>query len=387
MIEEQDRREAPADEPVGDAAQDSMDAAEERAGSTDGKEARLEGIVTALAPGFFEVAASNGQNYLCTLRGRLRKSRPLPPVAASQRFGVAHASARAGGGRSAATQPAAEESTQPPARIAAGDRVRITPLSPSEGVIEEVLPRRTVLARARGEHAAEHVMLANPDLAVLVFATQEPEPHFGLLDRYLALCERAGVQAVICLNKDDLGVPGEVGTLAQHYAALGYPVLYTSAATGDGVERLRELLKGKVSLLTGESGVGKSSLTNLLALGAAQRTGEISAATGLGRHTTTGVRLLPLPSGGWLADSAGIRELSLWNVPPDELAQCFVELRPFLGKCLYEDCTHSQSEEGCALRAALESGAIAPLRWASFERLLADARAEERPEWASHSER
>jgi ribosome biogenesis GTPase len=275
-----------------------------------------------------------------------------------------------------------EHSAQPPARIVPGDRVLITPLSEHEGVIESVLPRRTVLARSRRERAGEHVMLANPDIAVLVFATREPEPHFGLLDRYLTLCEHARVQPIVCINKDDLGVPGEVGAYAQQYAELGYCVLYTSAATGDGLSALRERLAGKISLLTGESGVGKSSLTNLLAPSAQQRTREISQATGLGRHTTTGVRLLPLPEGGWLADSAGIRELSLWHVPSEELARCFVELRPHVDQCLYEDCTHTPDEDGCALRAALASSAIAPSRWASFERLLLEARAEERPTWA-----
>lgn len=190
------------------------------------------------------------------------------------------------------------------------------------------------------------------------------------------------MQPIVCINKDDLGVPGEVGASAQQYAALGYGVLYTSAATGDGLTALQDRLAGKISLLTGESGVGKSSLTNLLAPGAQQRTREISQATGLGRHTTTGVRLLPLPDGGWLADSAGIRELSLWHVPSEELAHCFVELQPYVGQCLYEDCTHSPAEEGCALRAALSGGAIAPSRWASFERLLGEARADERPTWA-----
>jgi ribosome biogenesis GTPase len=276
----------------------------------------------------------------------------------------------------------AASEAQRPTRIAPGDHVLITPLRPGEGVIEDVLPRRTVLARYRRERGVEQVMLANPDLAVLVFATREPEPHFGLLDRYLALCEHAGVQPIICINKDDLGVPGEVGASAQQYAALGYPVIYTSATTGDGIPALREALAGKISLLTGESGVGKSSLTNLLVPEAQQRVGALSVATGLGRHTTTGVRLLPVPGGGWLADSAGIRELSLWNVPSDELAQCFVELRPHVGECLYEDCTHSPDEEGCALRAALGRGEIALSRWASFERLLHDARAEEKPEWA-----
>jgi ribosome biogenesis GTPase len=258
----------------------------------------------------------------------------------------------------------------------------ITPLSETEGVIEDVLPRQAALTRARSEHAAKQVMLANPDLAVLVFATREPEPHFGLLDRYLALCEHTGVAPVICLNKLDLGVPAKVEADVQSYAALGYPVLRTSATTGEGLEALRAWLAGKLSLLTGESGVGKSSLTNALVPEAEQRIGEISQATGLGRHTTTGVRLLPLPEGGWLADSAGIRELSLWNVPSAELASCYVELRPFVDHCHYEECTHSADEKGCALRAALSEGAIAPRRFASFERLLAEARAAEGPAWS-----
>jgi len=352
---------------------------------------RLAGLVTAIAPGFFEVA-TGARSYLCTLRGRLRKPRPLPAAARRgarpQPAGRGTQVARridtvAGADDDAQGEDAqsGEHLAQPPTRIVPGDRVLITPLSEHEGVIEAVLPRRTVLARSRRERGGEHVMLANPDIAVLVFATREPEPHFGLLDRYLALCEHAGVQPIVCINKDDLGVPGEVGAYAQQYAALGYCVLYTSAATGDGLTALRERLAGKISLLTGESGVGKSSLTNLLAPSAQQRTREISQATGLGRHTTTGVRLLPLPDGGWLADSAGIRDLSLWHVPSEELARCFVELQPYVGQCLYEDCTHSPAEEGCAFRAALADGAIAPSRWASFERLLGEARTDERPTW------
>lgn len=268
-------------------------------------------------------------------------------------------------------------------RVSPGDRVVITPLGPAEGVIEDVLPRRTVLARARSEARGEHIMLANPDHAVLVFAVREPAPHFGLLDRYLALCEHAGIDVTICLNKVDLGLPDEIEAARALYAGLGYPVLLTSAADGTGLDALRERLAGCTSLLTGPSGVGKSSLINVLLPGAGQRTGEISEATGKGRHTTTGVRLLPLEGDGWLADSAGIRELALWNVPADALAATFRELRPLVGECLYEDCEHGPEEVGCALRAALAEGRITPERFASFERLLAEARAAEAPAWQS----
>jgi ribosome biogenesis GTPase len=137
-----------------------------------------------------------------------------------------------------------------------------------------------------------------------------------------------------------------------------------------------------MSLLTGPSGVGKSSLMNDLVPGASQRIAEISEATGKGRHTTTGVRLLPLPGGGWLADSAGIRELALWNVPADTLARTFAELRPLAEECEFEDCSHSEGDVGCALREALASGQITPQRFASFERLLAEARAAEQPRWS-----
>jgi ribosome biogenesis GTPase len=274
-----------------------------------------------------------------------------------------------------------EDAQREPFTVAPGDHVRFRPLPGGQGVIEEILPRRTVLSRARSEAGTEHVMLANLDHAVLVFAVREPEPHFGMLDRYLALCEHAGVDITICLNKIDLAVPPEVAQADARYASLGYTVLHTSAATGKGIELLRTRLTSRISLLTGPSGVGKSSLMNMLLPEADLRVGAVSEATGKGRHTTTGVRLLPLGDGGWLADSAGIRELALWNVPADDLPRAFVELRPYLDRCAYDDCEHGEGEEGCALRAALADGAIAPERFASFARLLQEAREAEEPAW------
>jgi ribosome biogenesis GTPase / thiamine phosphate phosphatase len=335
-------------------------------------EARREGLVVALAPGLFEVVTDDGASYLCTLRGRLRKSRPAPRTATTS------VNARAPkGSRSATALAVPPNEAPPPLRIAPGDRVMITPLSGAEGVIEAVAPRRTTLARTRSEVGTEQILLANADVAALIFAMREPAPRFGLLDRYLALCEHANVAAVICMNKVDLGVTPELERALALYAGLGYPVIWTSATTGAGLDELRAHISGKISLLTGPSGVGKSSLTNALIPGASQRVGEISQATHKGRHTTTGVRLLPLPESGWLADSAGIRELALWNVPADELSECFVELRRLAGTCLYEDCQHGANEEGCAFREALARGAITMERYASFERLLDEARAEE----------
>jgi len=380
----------------------------------------LEGVVVALAPNVFEVVVGDSA-YLCAIRGRLRKQRQrtAPPAQFDAgRSGPSHGGRRAGSGQSArpgkggrdygaaeahdrrdqreqrrrsradeatpaATDDATAEEAARPTRVAPGDRVLVTLLGPGEGVIEDILPRRTTLARMRSEVGSEQIMMANVTLAALVFAVSEPPPNIGLLDRYLALCEHAGVRALICLNKVDLGLTDDACDLIALYGGLGYDVLQVSAATGEGVERLRAQLTGQIALLTGPSGVGKSSLMNRLIPGAGQRTGEISEATGKGRHTTTGARLLPLPGGGWLADTAGIRELALWATPADELARSFVELRPIADDCEYEDCAHSPNEEGCAIQAALASGRIAPSRYASFMRLLGDAREGERPAWES----
>ncbi len=401
-----------ADAAIASAPEDTSDEAPNDAADTPtDKPAQVEGIVVALAPNVFEVVVGD-TTYMCVIRGRLRKQRPHTPPPSSpvgvRRTGTpsarhapggrvtASGESRAGNDRrdprqrgraneGVAAQVADDasdgEEAARPTRVAPGDRVLVTPLGPGEGVIEDILPRRTTLARMRSEVGSEQIMMANVTLAALVFAVAEPPPNIGLLDRYLALCEHAGVRALICLNKVDLGLTDEARDLIALYEGLAYPVLQVSAATGEGLNDLRAWLTGQVALLTGPSGVGKSSLMNRLIPGAGQRTGEISEATGKGRHTTTGARLLPFPGGGWLADTAGIRELALWQTPADELAHSFVELREIADDCEYEDCAHTPNEEGCAIQAALASGRLAPSRYASFMRLLGEAREGERPAW------
>ena len=189
-----------------------------------------------------------------------------------------------------------------------------------------------------------------------------------MLDRYLAICESAELHSLICLNKADLPHQTYVDDTARLYEQIGYTLIWTSVQNDQGIDQLRTLLKNHTSLFTGPSGVGKSSLVNAIEPGMAIRTGLISDATGKGRHTTTGSQLYPLSGGGWLADSAGIRALATWNVPPEELASCFVEFRPYLGECEYDDCSHIE-EEGCAIIQAVQDGIIDERRYRSYVRM------------------
>jgi ribosome biogenesis GTPase len=256
--------------------------------------------------------------------------------------------------------------------IATGDWVRWRPTRPGRGVIEEVLPRETQLSRRRPGHVeAEQVIVANPDQAVYIFAVREPAPRLRMLDRLLVITENNDLPAVVCANKVDLlETEEEARELFGVYEEIGYPLLFTSAFTGRGVEALGECLRGQLSVLCGPSGVGKSSLLNAIqpALGLAVR--EISRATGKGRHATVSVRLWPLDDGGYVADTPGLREAGFWDIEPEELAWHFVEMRPYLSDCYFSSCIHTH-EPDCAVKAAVEAGAISMARYDSYCRLLA----------------
>jgi ribosome biogenesis GTPase len=257
--------------------------------------------------------------------------------------------------------------------IATGDRVRWRPTRPGRGVIEELLPRETQLSRLRpGPQRVpiEHVIVANPDQAVFIFSVREPEPRLRMLDRLLVIAENNDLSAIVCANKVDLlrGLK-QARQLFGVYEEIGYPVIYTSARTGRGIQALKEHLTGKLSVLSGPSGVGKSSLLNAIQPDLGLSVREISDATGKGRHTTVGVRLWPLEGGGFVADTPGLREAGLWDIEPEELAWHFVEMRPYLSDCHFSSCIHTH-EPDCAVKAAVQAGAISATRYDSYCRLL-----------------
>jgi ribosome biogenesis GTPase len=257
--------------------------------------------------------------------------------------------------------------------VAVGDRVWVTDVGEGEGVIEAVEPRVRVLARlARGTEDVEQVILANPDQALFLFAVREPEPHRRMLDRFLVLAESRRLPAIIGINKVDLDCPegdrpSRVEEIFGDYLAI-YPVVRTSVVTGEGLDELRSCLDNKVTAIAGPSGAGKSSLLNVLHPEVTRTVGEISTATGKGRHTTTATQLYRLGPETYVADTPGIRALALQGVTPEELDWCYPELRPYLGACFYADCTHLH-EPGCAVIAAVESGAVSRHRYESYATL------------------
>jgi ribosome biogenesis GTPase / thiamine phosphate phosphatase len=334
----------------------------------------LTGMVLNGAHGIYDVHTDNGV-LRCTLRGKLKKafaqSQMAPALAkANPRLDKLMSQPKT---KRIEKREALTQST--PSRLSVGDYVKLRRLDANTGMIEEILPRQSELSRrdsgSNDKKAIQQTLLANLDQVVLVFASAQPDPHFAMLDRYLAICESAEVRPVVCLNKADLPHESYVDQGAELYAHLGYQVIWTSTINEQGLENMRVLLKDHMTLFTGPSGVGKSSLVNSIEPGMALKTGLVSVATGKGKHTTTGSQLYPLTGGGWLADSAGIRALAAWNIDPEDVADCFVEFRPYLGKCTYSDCSHID-EEGCAILQAIDDGEVNEIRHRNYVRIVLD---------------
>ena len=276
--------------------------------------------------------------------------------------------------------------------VAVGDRVEIVDFGNGTGEIEEIeereraLTRRAPLPGGRGAGATvseyKQIIIANPDQAVFVFSVLDPEPSLRMLDRFLVMAEDADIPSVVCVNKIDLaaevGEPDYPQELFGLYQEIGYPVIYTSAVTGEGIDRLRQQLAGMISVLAGPSGAGKSSLLNAVQPGLGLAARAVSEATGKGRHTTRVRELIPLTGGGYVADTPGMRTMALWDIEAAELDAYFREIAPLVSECAFSDCTHTH-EPGCAVMQAVQDGRISSERYDSYLRLREEAA--ERPWW------
>ncbi|HSM38507.1 MAG TPA: ribosome small subunit-dependent GTPase A [Candidatus Limnocylindrales bacterium] len=296
------------------------------------------GLILRARSGFYTVRADDGRLVECRLRGRVKKDRQATDLAVI------------------------------------GDRVLISLQDGGTGMIEQVEPRSSRFSRrqpgARGTWK-EDMLVANVDQVLVVFACADPMPHLRMLDRFLVVAEHNDVRAVVVANKVDLVGVERARSLFGLYERIGYAVHHVSAREGIGLEGLADRLAGRTSVVTGPSGVGKSTLLNAIQPGLRIETGEVSEALHKGRHTTTMAELHPLAGsdGGYVADTPGLRELGLWQIPPDELAWCFPEFVRHIGECAFNDCRHND-EPRCAVRAAVDAGQIPAERYDSYRRLL-----------------
>ena len=255
-------------------------------------------------------------------------------------------------------------------KVVIGDRVGVVEAWGGGHVIESVLPRGTYLARRTAGGRVAKVVAANLDRLLVVASVADPPPTPGVVDRMLVMGEAGGMDACVVLNKVDLAPGREVaGELADLYRFAGYPVVTTSAVTGEGMEAFREVIRAGSSALAGPSGVGKSTLLNAVDPGLELRTREVGRRSRAGRHTTVSSRLIFLKGGGVVADTPGFSEVGLGDVSRAELGRCFADFRPFLGGCHFNDCAHAH-EPGCAVVAAVRVGKIGESRYDSYRTIL-----------------
>ncbi len=262
-------------------------------------------------------------------------------------------------------------------RILVGDAVTVRDHPDGSMTIEEVHPRRSVLKRRTpGKRRGERNVAANVDRVVVVGSVQRPEWDPHLIDRFTAVAGANGLPVALVVNKCDL--VEQCAAFGRPYEEAGYAVVYTSVPKKRGLEELRGHLEGHVSLFTGPTGVGKSSLLNALQPGLKLRTGEVSEKSRAGRHTTVAAEMHPFGVGGFVVDTPGLRDIGLWGLEPQEVAAAFPEFGPFAADCRFDNCRHLE-EPGCAVAQAVEGGEIAPNRLASYRWLLDEAMRAARP--------
>jgi ribosome biogenesis GTPase / thiamine phosphate phosphatase len=319
---------------------------------TDALEAR--GVVVGGTGGVWRVRLESGATIDASLRGRLKKS---------------NSGKRADGSLRRDTIAAAAETL----KLAVGDDVRLDQSDVGGAwAIAEILPRRSKLARrAPGGGQGERIVAANVDQVLVMFAAAKPEPHPRMLDRFLVIAEGNDLRARIIINKVDIVGEAEARERFADYERIGYPTHFIGVKSGLGLPELHDVFAGRRSVLTGPSGVGKSSLLNALYPGSDLRVGAISESVNKGRHTTVGALMLPLPDvdGGYVIDTPGLREVGLWSLLAEELDQCFPEIRRLRDECRFANCRHI-AEPDCAVRTGVGTGDVSAQRYDSYVRLL-----------------
>ena len=263
--------------------------------------------------------------------------------------------------------------------VAVGDIVKIAHASDDAFYIKEIIPRKNyIIRRASNLSKESHILAANIDQAILVASIFNPETPTTFIDRFLATSEAYSIPAIIVFNKSDLWTPQILEyaeELQNLYEGIGYKVIFTSATTGDGMEVLKDITKDKISLLAGNSGVGKSSLINSLVPGLQLRTGDVSDQHHTGTHTTTFSEMIALPYGGEIIDIPGVKGFGMIEFQPMEVSHYFPEIFKISEGCRYGDCRHI-GEPGCAVEEAVENGEISPSRFASYLSIMEEVSAE-----------
>ncbi|MDD7220288.1 MAG: ribosome small subunit-dependent GTPase A [Clostridia bacterium] len=282
----------------------------------------MQGKIIKGISGFYYIFAEDNEIYECKARGIFRKDNQKPLV---------------------------------------GDNVEIKVLDETEkkGSITALLPRKNVLIRPAA---------ANVDLALVIFAVEDPRPNFLLLDRFLIMMEKEEVPAVICFNKKDLADEKKLEFLYDTYHSCGYQVILTSTRTDDGINEVKQVLKGKTAVVAGPSGVGKSSITNTLQENIRMETGEISRKLKRGKHTTRHSQIIPVGEDTYLMDTPGFSSLYLTDMREQELKNYFPEFDRYEGECKFQGCVHIH-EPGCAVKEALQNGQISHLRYDNYVNL------------------
>lgn len=287
-------------------------------------------IIKGIA-GFYYIYAEDGETYECKAKGIFRKDNFKPLV---------------------------------------GDDVEITVLDEKEkeGSVTAILPRKNSLIRPA---------VANVDQAFVIFAMEDPKPNFLLLDRFLIMMEQQGIPAVICFNKKDLAAEEELESLLHTYEGCGYRVVLSSTLRGDGLEEIREILRGKTTVVAGPSGVGKSSITNCMQGEIQMETGEISRKLKRGRHTTRHSQVIPVEKDTFLMDTPGFSSLYLTDMEEEELKTYFPEFRKYEDQCRFQGCRHIH-EPDCGVKDALSRKEISSLRYEDYLELYQELKEKRR---------